>query len=428
MDVLSPAGFVASIRTCETGAGWRKRSPVHHALIHELPFALNPRALIKTRAYKPDTVRDSLRMNERPPARHRLPKITAFAVRAVRVPMKQPHRTASGSVTESPLVLVDAITDEGISGDGIVFTYTASALKPTAELIRNLAASVEGEPLAPREVADRFAARFRLLGMKGLVSMAVAGIDMALWDALARTHDTSLVRLLGYVEKPIPAYGAVGYDGAVDAARCAEHRAKRGFKGIKVKIGYPTVSEDLAVVNAIRKAIGDDPAIMVDYNQSLTPALAVQRLRALDDEGLTWIEEPVRADDYEGHALVAREISTPIQCGENWWGPHDMRQAIAARASDYMMPDVMKIGGVTGWQRAAALAEAHGIPLSNHLWPELSAQLLCAAPTAHYLECADWWNPVVADPLRIEKGMTEVTGIAGSGVEWDENAIARFAA
>ena len=105
-----------------------------------------------------------------------------------------------------------------------------------------------------------------------------------------------------------------------------------------------------------------------------------------------------------------------------------MRQAIEARASDYMMPDVMKIGGVTGWLRAAALGEAHGIPLSNHLWPEISAQLMCATPTAHFLEYADWWNTVIAEPLRIEHGMALVQETTGTGVAWNEQAVDRFAA
>jgi len=166
----------------------------------------------------------------------------------------------------------------------------------------------------------------------------------------------------------------------------AKHWAKLGFKGVKAKIGYLTVREDLEVVRAMRKAVGDETAIMVDYNQSLSPPEAVRRLRVLDGEGLTWVEEPVSAHDYHGHALIAREIKTPIQCGENWWGTHEMSHAIEARASDYMMPDVMKIGGVTGWMRAAALGEAHGIPLSNHLWPEINTQLMCATPTAHFLE------------------------------------------
>ena len=342
--------------------------------------------------------------------------------------MEQPHRTASGAVTESPLVLTDVISDDGTTGHSITFTYTAAALKPTAELIQNIGTPIEGDDLAPLEIADKLAKRFRLLGTHGLVGMALAGIDMALWDALARIHSTSIVRLLGGTEKPIPTYGAVGYDGVTDSARVAENWAKRGFRGVKAKIGYPSVAEDLAVVRAIRKAIGPDVAIMVDYNQSLTPPAAIERLRLLDDEGLTWIEEPVLAHDFSGHALVAREIKTPIQCGENWWGPHDMRNAIEARASDYMMPDVMKIGGVTGWLRAAALAEAHSIPVSNHLWPELSAQLMCVTPTAHFLEYADWWNPIVAEPLRIEAGMANVEGASGAGVEWNENAVARFAA
>jgi len=317
----------------------------------------------------------------------------------------QPHRTASGAVTESPLVLTDLVTDDGIIGHSIVFTYTADALEPTASFIRNLEPLLKGEPLAPAEIEHKLARRFRLLGTQGLVGMALAGIDMALWDALARTHGVSLVRLLGGIEKPIPAYGAVGYDGAAASAHAAEDWAKRGFKGVKAKIGYPELKEDLEVIRAIRSAVGPGVAIMVDYNQSLTPVAAIERLRALDHEGLTWVEEPTLAHDYEGHASIAREVKVPIQCGENWWGALDVRHAISAQASDYIMLDAMKIGGVTGWLRAAALAEVHGIPVSSHLWPELSAQLLSLTGTAHWLEYADWWNSILAEPLPIENGM-----------------------
>jgi mandelate racemase len=325
-------------------------------------------------------------------------------------------------------VLVDVITDQGVVGHGIVFTYTAAALKPVADLTQNLGPLLEGEELAPAAIEQKLAGRFRLLGTQGLLGMALSGIDMATWDALARVHNVSLVTLLGSQPKPVPAYGAVGYDGELESARVAEGWAQRRFKGVKAKIGYPTVAEDLAVISAIRKAVGPEVAVMVDYNQSLTPTDAIERLRRIEDQGLTWIEEPTLAHDYRGHALIAREIRTPIQCGENWWGVRDMEHAIEARASDYMMPDVMKIGGVTGWMRAAALGEVHGIRLSNHLWPEISAQLLCATPTAHWLEYADWWNPVIAEPLRIEKGLTSLTGITGSGVEWNEDAVSRYSA
>ena len=268
----------------------------------------------------------------------------------------------------------------------------------------------------------------QLLVARIAVGIALAAIDMALWDALARVHSMPLVRLLGGVEKPVRAYGAVGYDGVQDSGKGAESWAKRGFTGVKAKIGYPTVQEDLAVVRAIRKAAGDDMAIMVDYNQCLTPTEAVERLRVLDDEGLTWVEEPTLAHDYAGHALVARKARTPIQCGENWWGTLDMLHAIEAQASDFLMPDVMKIGGVSGWLRAATLAHAKGIRVSNHLWPEISARLLCCTPTAHWLEYADWWNPILAEPLRIDKGMAIVDDAFGTGVEWNEDAVSRFSA
>lgn len=245
-------------------------------------------------------------------------KIRELKVRAVCVPMP-PHRTASGIISESPLVLTDVITEEGVVGHSVVFTYIKAALKPTAELIQNLEALLKGAMVAPLEVEQKLAKRFRLLGTQGLVGMALAAIDMALWDASARRFSTSLVRLLGGVEKAIPAYGGVGYDGVEGSAEAAEEWAKRGLKGAKAKIGYPTVREDVAVIRAMRQAVGEDMAIMVDYNQSLTPAEAVQRLRILDDEGLVWVEEPTLAHDYTGHALVAREAKTPTRSMRAPW-------------------------------------------------------------------------------------------------------------
>ena len=356
----------------------------------------------------------------------KLPNIRSIRVRALRVPMQEPHRTASGVITESPLVLTDIQTDDGLVGHSMVFTYTPLALQPVAELITNFETLIKDEPLAPAALEQKLAKRFRLLGTQGLVGMALAAIDMALWDAFARLQQLPLVSLLGGEERPIRAYGAVGYDGVDGSARVAARWAERGFTGIKAKIGYETVAEDLAVIKAMRAATGDDMAIMVDYNQSLTPTDAIERLRVLDAEGLTWVEEPTLAHDYAGHAQIAAECRTPIQCGENWWGTQDLKHAIEAGASDYLMPDVMKIGGVSGWMRCAALAEAHKLRVSSHLWPEISAQLLCCTPTAHWLEYCDWWNPVVADPIQIEQGQAIVNGAIGTGVSWDESAVSRY--
>jgi mandelate racemase len=307
-----------------------------------------------------------------------------------------------------------------------VFTFTAAALGPTADLIKNLESLIKNEPIAPYEIDQKLARRFRLLGTQGLVGIVLAAIDMALWDALARSHGVSLVRLLGGVPKPLPAYGGVGYDGVEGSTRVAEEWVKVGLKGVKAKIGYPTVDEDVAVIRAIRQAVGDDVAIMVDYNQCLTPAEAVERLRVLDGEGLAWVEEPTLAHDFAGHAQISRESKTPIQCGENWWGPLDLQHAIDAQASDYHMLDVMKIGGVTGWLRASALAHGKSIRVSSHLWPEISAQLLCVTPTAHWLEYADWWNPIMSEPLQIKDGMADIADAAGTGVIWDEKALEKM--
>jgi mandelate racemase len=252
---------------------------------------------------------------------------------------------------------------------------------------------------------------------------------MALWDAQARAQALPLVRLLGAAPRPVPCYGGIGYDGVEGSARAAEAWAKQGLRGVKAKVGYPSVEDDIAVVRAIRAAVGPQLAIMVDYNQSLSPAEAERRLHALDTEGLAWIEEPILAHDFAGFARLADRTRTPLQAGENWWGPLDFRHALDAGVRDQLMPDMMKAGGVTGWMRIAAMTQACGVPVSSHLWPEVSAHLLMATPTAAWLEYADWWNPVLQRPLELREGCAVVgSAVPGSGVEFDEQAVARYAA
>jgi mandelate racemase len=344
-------------------------------------------------------------------------KVTA---KAQRVPMAEPHRTASGVVAEATVVRIDLETSEGVAGRSIVFSYTPPALEPLAQLVTNVGALAEGKPLDPASLWRALQSRFRLLGTHGMVGMAIAGIDMAAWDALARIHGLPLCRLLGATPRPIPAYGGVGYDGVAGSAHAAEAWAKRGFRGVKAKIGYPSVEEDIAVARAMREAVGPGVALMVDYNQSLGVTEAIERARRLDDAGigLDWIEEPVQAEDYAGMARVARESRIPIQAGENWWTPLEFAKAIEARATDCLMPDAMKCGGVTPWMEIAAMARVAGLPVSSHLFPEVSAQLLAATPTAQWLEYTDWWNPIVERPLEIRDGQAIPSEAPGSGLDW----------
>jgi mandelate racemase len=258
--------------------------------------------------------------------------------------------------------------------------------------------------------------------------MAMAGIDMAAWDALAKSCEMPLVRLLGGQSSMIPAYNSCGLGmiGPERAAEEAQELLAEGFGAIKVRLGYQELKTDLEVVRAVRGAVGEEVVLTSDYNQSLSVAEASRRAAALDEEGLYWIEEPTRADDYSGHARIRRDTRTPVQIGENWWGPHDAAKSIEAGASDYVMPDAMKIGGVTGWLRTAALAEAAGIPLSSHLFPEISAHLLAVSPTRHWLEYVDWADPILEKPLEIEDGRASAPDAAGIGISWDDGAVQRY--
>ncbi|MDP6573440.1 MAG: enolase C-terminal domain-like protein [Rhodospirillales bacterium] len=351
--------------------------------------------------------------------------IREVRVRAVQVPLAEPLKTASGEILTAPLVLLDLLTTEGVCGTSYLFCYTPDALEPTAQAAANIGAALTGDAVVPFEIDAKLRQRFRLLGVQGLMTMAMAGIDMAAWDALARAAGLPLVSLLGGAPKPIPAYASYGMVDAKGAAKAAEKAAGAGFRAMKVKIGHADVATDLAVIRAVRSAVGDAMAVMVDYNQSLSVPQAVARTRALDDEGLHWIEEPTVAEDFEGHAAIADETATPIQMGENWWGLPDMAKCVAAGASDLAMIDVMKIGGVTGWLKAAALAEANGLPVSSHIFPEVSGHLLAITPTRHWLEHLDLAAEVLTRPVTIEGGDFVFPETPGTGIEWDEKAVAR---
>jgi mandelate racemase len=288
---------------------------------------------------------------------------------------------------------------------------------------------VKGDPVAPVELGSKLAKRFTLIGVQGIVRMAMAGLDIAAWDALAIAAGLPLARLLGGQPKRIPAYNSCGL-GLMDQPEAVADEAEKlltgGFRAIKLRLGYPTAQQDLAAVRAVRRRIGEEIALMVDYNQALSVAEALARGRMLDDEDIFWLEEPIRHDDYAGSARLARELNTPVQIGENFSEASAMAAALAAGACDYVMPDLERIGGVSGWQRAAAIAAVHRIEMSSHLFPEVSAHLLAATPTCHFLEYVDWADKIVQEPLRVVDGFAVVVDRPGNGLSWDVTAIDRY--
>lgn len=357
------------------------------------------------------------------------PILTVRALKAVgvAVPMTYALGTSRGAITEAPLLLIDLETEEGITGRAYLWCYLPEAMVAVASILNAVLDTIKGERVAPGALWAKLYRRFTLIGVQGIVRMAMAGVDMACWDALARAAGVPLSVLVGGSRSRIPAYNSCGL-GLMSPEAVADEAEKlaQGFRAVKLRLGHPSLQEDLAALHAVQRRLGDGVAIMVDYNQALGVAEALERGRALDRENIAWLEEPIRHDDYEGCASLARALSTPIQIGENFSLPAAMETALATGAADLVMPDLERIGGVTGWLRAAELAAARSLPMSSHLYPEISVHLLAATPTAHWLEYVDWADKIVAEPLEIADGHAIVPARPGNGLEWNAAAVERY--
>jgi len=356
-------------------------------------------------------------------------KIRSIRVRAVAAPVKRPLATSVGTVSVAALLLLDLETDAGIVGRSYLFAIGKHNLAPIAKLVEAMAEMLKGDELAPFDLERKLRARYALLGVHNIVLFAMAGIDMAAWDAFAQSLELPLARVLGAAPRPIRAYNSKGLGilPEKELAREAGELVAEGFGAVKLRLGRPSAAEDLRALRAVKKEIGADVTLMVDFNQGLTVAEAIRRGRLIDDEGgVYWIEEPIRADDFAGCARVAHEVHTPIQIGENFMGPEQMAQALAAGACDYVMPDAERIGGVTGWMRAAALAQGAGIEMSSHLFPEVSCHLLAATPTCHWLEYMDWADAILERPVELKEGHVIIPAEPGTGIRWNEKAVERY--
>ena len=358
-------------------------------------------------------------------------RIASLRVRPVLAPMRLPLQTATGAISLAPLVLIDLQTDAGVVGRSYLFAIGRQNIKPIVALLEAMGEMLAGDPLVPFEIERKLRQKYTLLGVHNIVLFAMAGIDMAAWDAYAQSLGQPLVSVLGGAPRPVRAYNSkgLGIMALKPLAREAEKLVDEGFSAVKLRLGRPDPKDDVAALRAVKKAIGPGVTLMCDFNQALTVNDAILRGRMLDDEGgLYWIEEPTRADDFEGNGRIADALETPVQIGENFMGPEQMAQALAAGASDYVMPDAQRIGGVTGWMRAAALAQGAGLEMSSHLFPEFSAHLLAVTPTCHWLEYVDWAEPVLARPLERTKGHVLVPGEPGAGIAWDEKMVKKYAA
>jgi mandelate racemase len=356
-------------------------------------------------------------------------RIRSLTTRGMVVPLKFTLGTSAAIVKAVPLLLVDLLNEDGVIGRAYAFCYRPSGAVAISSHLSEATDLLKGKCVTPLDVAQTLSRQFALLGVTGSVRMALSLMDMAMWDAMAQMQGVPLSSLLGSRPKALFAYDSRGL-GLMEPDRLAEETKallEGGLRAVKLRLGYPSLSEDLAALNAVRRSISRaDVEIMVDYNQALTSAEAIRRGRELEKEGIYWLEEPIAHEDYEASATVARELRVPLQIGENFNGPEGLLRAIGVQASDYVMADVARIGGVTGWLHAAGIATAHSIEMSSHLMPEISTHLLCATPTAHWLEYVDWADAIIEEPLKIRDGMVLTSERPGSGISWDEAKLKRL--
>jgi mandelate racemase len=350
--------------------------------------------------------------------------------RPVVVPLRRPIVSKVGLFDDWPLILIDLHTEEGIVGRSYLEPYLKTAMRYLVPAILDLAEARKGKALAPVDDYRQGIGALHLVGREGMSLIAVSGLDMAIWDALAQAAGLPLAVYLGGSLAPVPAYNSNGlWLSPVErlGEEAAELVAEGGFRGLKLRLGRERLADDIAAIEAVRAAVGPEVKLMVDFNQGLSLGDALHRCHDLDDQGLYWFEEPIAYDNLAGTAQLARELKTPLQIGENFYGPRALYQAIRMGAADYVMPDFMRIGGVTGWLRAAAIAGAAGIEMSTHLYPEVAAHVMRVTETAHWLEWQDWGDPLLAEPFKVQDGHLVIPEVPGCGLAWDEDAVKRYA-
>jgi mandelate racemase len=321
--------------------------------------------------------------------------------------LPSPLLTASGKLTNAALVLVKITSKCGIEGHSYLFSPNAKLLPALASAVSVAFEEIKGRSCSPETNTDHLLDKFKLFGGTGILTMAFAAIDMASWDLLGRALGKPMYRLWGGTNTSIPSYESSGlsigsFSQVLDQA---ETFISNGNSRMKVRLGYETVKEEVTLLSRLKDELGDQIELMVDYNQGLTVDQAFERCKELDDLGLTWIEEPILAD-----------TKTPIQLGENLWSLTEVERALNLGSSDYLMPDVAKIGGATQWLRAAKMAERHGIKVSSHLYPEISAHLMASISNAHYLEYADWTKLQFSGHQSPQNNQVMLSDISGVGL------------
>jgi L-alanine-DL-glutamate epimerase-like enolase superfamily enzyme len=359
-------------------------------------------------------------------------KIDRVVIHPLSLPLAEPLKTSIHDIRTVDTILVEMQGAGGAIGIGYCFAFGPHRARALHALVEDLAPIYTGaEATATRAHFDGAWRSLNFLGHAGAAVMALAALDTACWDLAAQSAGLPLWRFLGAERTRVPTYASSGlwlHRSVDELVAEAERFVAAGHRAMKMRLGKTRAGEDLARARALREALGPDVKLLADVNQGWDEATAIRTGRALEEVGLYWLEEPLPYEDLEGSARVAAALDTPIASGETEYGWVGMKRYLDARAADILMPDLQRMGGVTGYLRAVDVCDAYHTPVSSHLWVEVSAHVVAAAAHGVIVEHMDWWEPLFDDRLAVVDGHVLLADRPGIGVGLDRAALARFRA
>lgn len=357
-------------------------------------------------------------------------RIQDIVTTVVAIPVRHKIVSAVRETDRVINVLVEVRTDEGASGIAYVAGFTRQKAAAVRALVAEFAKALHGtDALVIGAAWDRMWAISTLGGHSGLTTFALSAVDTALWDLQGKLLNAPLHRLLGTRRTVLDAYASDACwlrDDPAAVAGEAEAFATQGFTMVKMRFGRPDPERDLATLAAVRRAVGDGVRVMVDVNQGWSRERARRYAPRLAEYAVEWLEEPLPAEDVTGLAALRETSPIALTAGENVYGLDGVRALLESHAVATLMPDLQRIGGVTGWVRADALAEAWRVPITSHLFPEVSVQLLAASRQPGPLEWVSWLEPILEEPLVTRHGTVTVPDRPGLGIAFDQDAVRRY--
>ena len=357
-------------------------------------------------------------------------KVTRVETRCVTVKLDKPIGSALGQLHSFGCILVFVHCDSGIVGENLIFTLNARRTRVLQSMVEEMADLVIGRDAG--HIAGFWARAWRdinFLGHKGVPVVGISALDGALWDALGKMSNLPLYRILGGAQDRVPVYHSGGLwlsSSDKELVAEAERFAAAGFRAMKMRLGSPEPATDVARVRAVRTAIGPKIKLMADANQGLTESQAIRLGRALEEFDLTWFEEPLPAWDLDGLARVAAALETPIASGETEYTRYGFRRMLELRSADILMPDLQRVGGVSEFIRVGHMAESYDIPVSSHLFPETSLQVLGALANTIYLEYMPWFSKLYNETIEFAEGQAIVPERPGWGFTFNQDYVSHL--